>query len=203
MLNWGHSYCQSWLLQLFTEKSTASVIQCPTCMSEHRFNSRQEIDAKVATNYSLIRKGKQIKDAKSENCNLGNINEDDHDNENFNIELEPHAKCPKHELPIHSYIKTNKVLLWSKWIDEAKIDKAKIKQITQVVKETRGSMNSHKLKLNQSLLQLKRFKEHIENIKEENRKKVIESVSLHFKKIYKIVKNAEQVMLRKLDLHLK
>ena len=71
---------------------------------------------------------------------------------------------------IHSYIKSNKVLLCSRCIVDGKIDKSKFKPITQVVKETRGSMNSFKLKLNQSLLQLKRFKEHIENIKDENRK---------------------------------
>ena len=168
MLNWGHSYWQEWLIQLFVDKTNMKIIQWPTCMWEHKFNSQQEIEIKVATNYSLLKKWR--KDSKNDNWNIENIWDEDYDNENFNIELEPHAKCSKHDLPIHSYIKTNKVLLCSMWISEGKIDKSKIKQITQVVKETRGCMNSHKLKLNQSLLQLKRFKEHISNIKEDNRK---------------------------------
>ena len=140
-------------------------------MQEHKFSSHQDLEAKTATNHSLLQKVEQLKDQKIDNYNLGNMIDDDQDDENFNIELQSQAKCPKHDLAIHSYIKSNKVLLCSRCIIDGKIEKNKFKPITQVVKETRGSMNSFKLKLNQGLLQLKRFKEHIENIKDENRKK--------------------------------
>lgn len=54
-------------------------------------------------------------------------------------------------------------------------------------------MSSFKLKLNQNLLQLKKFKEHIENIKEENKQKVTDSVNSYFNKIYKIIKDAKEL----------
>lgn len=160
--------------------------------------------SKVATNYSLIQKEKPRRHARNEGQNeLGAMENDDHENENFNIEIEPNAKCHKHNSPIHSYVKSNKVLLCTICIQEGNYDKSRYKPITQVVKETRGGMNSYKLKLNQSLLQLKRFKEVIELIKEDNRKKVVESVQTHFNKIYKIVKNAENLALQKLDIQFK
>jgi hypothetical protein len=71
------------------------------------------------------------------------------------------------------------------------------------VKETKGSMYSYKLKLNQSLLQLKRFKDVIERIKEENQNKVIESVKSHFAKIDKIVRNAEKLANQKFEVQRK
>lgn len=86
-----------------------------------------------------------------------NLAEDD-DFEDLNIDLDVGSKCPKHtSMPIHSYVKSNKVLLCSKCIMENDYDRSRFKAITQIVKEIRGSMNSHKLKLNQNLLQLKKF----------------------------------------------
>jgi hypothetical protein len=78
-------------------------------------------------------------------------------------------------------------------------EQTKYKPITQVVKEKRGCMNSHKLKLNQNLLQLKRFKDHIEFIKDENIKKVANKVTLHFSNIFKIVEDAEKRAMKKLE----
>ena len=101
MLNWGHSYCYEWLSQLLTDKSHSKSIQCPTWMQEHKFNSLQDLETKVATNHSLLQKVEQLKDQKNDNYNLGNMADDDQDDENFNIELESHAKCPKHDLSIH------------------------------------------------------------------------------------------------------
>jgi hypothetical protein len=54
-------------------------------------------------------------------------------------------------------------------------------------------MNSCKLKFNQNLLQLKKFKEHLESIKVENQKKVTDSVNSYFNKIYKIIKEAKEL----------
>lgn len=64
-------------------------------------------------------------------------------------------------------------------------------------------MYSHKLKLNQSLLQLKRFKDVIDRIKDENQNKVVESVKSHFAKIEKIVKNAEKLAYQKFEIQRK
>lgn len=152
------------------EKDDCQVIQCPTCMEEHKFNINEDIDKQVATNHSLLQKLRQNREHKNDNHQLGNMRDDDHEDENFNIELEPNAMCSKHSKPIHSYVKSNKALLCSKCIEVHNYDESKYKPITQVVKETKGLMNSYKLKLNQGLLQLKRFKEDIENMKEENRK---------------------------------
>lgn len=140
-------------------------------MQEHGFKSKEDVETKIATNFSLIQKrpGKPVFNNNSGN-DFGAMENDEYSDENFNIELEPNAKCQKHNHPIHSYVKSNKVLLCSECISEGNYDKSKYKPITQVVKEARGEMNSYKLKLNQSLLQLKRFKELIEHIKEENRK---------------------------------
>ena len=177
MLIWGHSYWENWLNMLYQDQDGSGIVQWPTCMQEHTFNSLQEMEQKVATNYSLIHKrpaqGGSSKDISN---NLDNVENEEFDNENFNVEIEPHAKCPKHGSPIHSYVKSNKALLWSIWITEGNYDKSKIKPITQVVKETRGSMYSYKLKLNQNLLQLKRFREIIERIKEENQNKVLDNI---------------------------
>jgi len=168
-------------------------------MQKHAFTNVDEIETKIATNHSLISSENRNHKNHGENKDMGNIDNDDEVNENFNVEIEANAKCSKHSLPIHSYIKTNKVLLWSDCIKEGDYDKSKYKPITQVVKETRGTMHSYKLKLNQSLLQIKRFKDHIDRVIEENRKKVTSKLDLHFKSIYKLISKSEKKAFKKLS----
>ncbi len=172
MLMCGHSYCDSCLGLLYQDSPTSGgLVQCPTCMQEHQFCSKEEMEQKVATNFSLIQKpSKRAKEDKDIQNQVEDELENDFDDENFNVEIEPNAKWSKHGSPIHSYVKTNKVLLCTVWIEEGNYEKGKIKSITQVIKETRGSMYSYKLKLNQNLLQLKRFREIIERIKDDNQK---------------------------------
>lgn len=203
MLMWGHSYCSNCLDLLYKETEEGGAIQCPTCMQEHKFNNKEEMEQRVATNFSLIQKPPRRLQSNREMGNDLDQEEENFTDENFNIEIEPNAKWSKHNKAIHSYVKTNKVLLCSDCIEEGNYPKSKIKSITQVVKETRGSMYSYKLKLNQNLLQLKRFREIIERIKEDNQKKVQENIKKHFRKVNEILKNAEKLAQQKFDVHKK
>jgi len=200
MLTCGHSYCENCLQLLYQESMSGGFIQCPICMQEHIFNSKEEV-GKIATNFSLIQKPRiRHKSIKETQSDLKNVENEDFSDENFNVEIEPNAKWAKHNSPIHSYVKSNKILLCSVWIVEGNYAKAKVKSITQVIKETRGGMYSYKLKLNQNLLQLKRFREIIERIKGENQRKVQENIKKHFNKIEQIVKNAEKLTFQKFDI---
>lgn len=81
-------------------------------MQEHEFKNLEELETKIATNYSLIHK----RPAKLESFNdihneFGNVDNEEYDNENFNIDIQAGAKCTKHDMQIHSYVKSNKVLL--------------------------------------------------------------------------------------------
>ncbi|CAI2387044.1 unnamed protein product [Moneuplotes crassus] len=204
MLMCGHSYCENCLKLLFQEVEGSGIVQCPTCMQEHKFASKEEMEQKVATNFSLIPKPLQrLASSKDIDGQIDNFDHENFADENFNIEIEPNAKCSKHNSPIHSYVKSNKVLLCSFCIEEGAYDKSRIKSITQVVKETRGSMYSYKLKLNQNLLQLKKFREVLERIKNENQRKVQDNIKKHFRNLEQILKNAEKLAQQKFDTHKK
>lgn len=183
-------------------KNDENTLICPTCMQKHDYSSLEEMQNSIATNYSLIDKDKMNSKSNAKYHSSNNVeyfDNEEHENENFNVEIETNAVCARHSKPIHSYIKTNKALLCSICISESGYEQTKYKPITQVVKEKRGCMNSHKLKLNQNLLQLKRFKDHIEFIKDENIRKVANRVNLHFSNIFKIVEDAEKRAMKKLE----
>jgi hypothetical protein len=62
-------------------------------MQEHQFKSLEELETKVATNFSLIHKRpNKIESTTGVLNELGNADNEDYDNENFNVEIEAGAK---------------------------------------------------------------------------------------------------------------
>ena len=162
-------------------------------MQEHKFESLEEVKTKIATNYSLLKS----KHTSGKAINMENTgNENDETTEEFNVELDSNAMCPKHSLPIHSYMKNNKSLLCSECIKSDDIEQSRYKPIIQVIKSVRGEINSKKLKLNQSIFQIKRFKQHMDKVKENNIRTVTEGVNNHFRKITKILDQAKELAIK-------
>lgn len=87
----------------------------------------------------------------------------------LNIELDEGLCCPKHNSLIHSYQKSNNTLLCSQCIMQDNIAKASVAPLAQVVKNFRGQLLSHDIKISQQELQIKKFRELISTISGHNR----------------------------------
>ena len=115
------------------------------------------------------------------------------------IDITPWFKCSVHRKTVHSYISSNNVLLWSKWIVSGKYEKDRYKPIPQVVTYLTLALESSKTRKNHCLLQSARWIKDIEFSVEKQFNNCVVKFESYFSKIRKAVDELEANIFNKLN----
>jgi len=140
LLNCGHTFCESCLIALFYKaKSKNTIFFCPTCKSEHNFQSEEEL-RNLIKNFNLLRIVEKIENKKSVvPSQLTSISDNIEKNTQVN---KPHKqecsntinvnnlilneqfsdqKCKKHNLPLYLYVSGTNMLLCDACVKETNL----------------------------------------------------------------------------------